>query len=127
VIVSTRYRRQQEQVFRARPEAYPDLPLAVLVNGYSASASEIVAACLQDHRRAIIVGQRTFGKGSVQELFELEGSRSALKLTIGTYHRPSGKNIGRKLPAELPPPKGCDVRVSRADRAREIPGRKNVS
>jgi len=95
VIVSTRYRRQQEQVFRARPEAYPDLPLAVLVNGYSASASEIVAACLQDHRRAIIVGQRTFGKGSVQELFELEGSRSALKLTIGTYHRPSGKNIHR--------------------------------
>ncbi len=95
VIVSTRYRRQQEQVYRARPEAYPSLPLAVLVNGYSASASEIVAACLQDHHRAIIVGQRTFGKGSVQELFELEDQRSALKLTVGTYHRPSGKNIHR--------------------------------
>ena len=95
VIVSTRYRQHQEQVFRARPEAYPRLPMAVLVNGYSASASEIVAACLQDHRRAVIVGQRSFGKGSVQELFELEGRRSALKLTVGTYHRPSGKNIHR--------------------------------
>ncbi len=73
----------------------PDLPLAVLVNGTSASASEIVAACLQDHRRAVIIGQRTWGKGTVQNILEFEGGRSALKLTTTKYWRPSGKNIHR--------------------------------
>ena len=69
--------------------------MAVLVNRYSASASEIVAACLQDHDRAVIVGERTWGKGSVQNIIELEGGRSALKLTTAGYLRPSGKNIHR--------------------------------
>ena len=69
--------------------------MVVLVNRYSASASEIVSACLQDHKRAVIVGERTWGKGSVQNIIELEDGRSALKLTTAAYHRPSGKNIHR--------------------------------
>ena len=76
---------------------YTQLPLVVLVNQYSASASEIVAACLQDHGRAMIVGQRTFGKGTVQSAIahRTEGGKSVLRLTIATYWRPSGRNIHR--------------------------------
>jgi carboxyl-terminal processing protease len=73
----------------------PQVPIAVLVNHYSASASEIVAACLQDHGRAKIVGQRTWGKGTVQNIFSIEAGQAALKLTTAGYWRPSGKNIHR--------------------------------
>ena len=69
--------------------------MVVLVNHYSASASEIVSACLQDHQRALVIGERTWGKGSVQNIIELENGRSALKLTTAAYRRPSGKNIHR--------------------------------
>ncbi len=72
------------------------VPIAVLVNGFSASASEIVAACLQDHGRAVVVGSRTWGKGTVQNILKLEGGRSALKLTTASYWRPSGQNIHRR-------------------------------
>jgi carboxyl-terminal processing protease len=71
------------------------LPLAVIVNGNTASASEIMAACLQDHQRAVVVGERTFGKGTVQELLPVESGRSLLKLTTASYWRPSGENIHR--------------------------------
>jgi carboxyl-terminal processing protease len=71
-------------------------PMAVLVNHYSASASEIVAACLQDHHRAVIVGQRTWGKGTVQEVIDLSDGAGALKLTTAAYWRPSGKNIQKR-------------------------------
>jgi carboxyl-terminal processing protease len=74
---------------------YPDLPMAVLVNQHTASAAEIVAACLQDHGRAIIVGQRTYGKGTVQNVVRLEGGHSLLKLTTASYWRPSGQDIHR--------------------------------
>jgi carboxyl-terminal processing protease len=67
--------------------------MAVLVNGESASASEIFAACMQDHARAIIVGSRSYGKGSVQKMFPMETGESILKLTTASYWRPSGKNI----------------------------------
>jgi carboxyl-terminal processing protease len=70
-------------------------PMAVLVNRFSASAAEIVSACLQDHKVAVIVGERTWGKGSVQNIIELEHGKSALKLTTAGYQRPSGKNIHR--------------------------------
>ncbi len=70
----------------------PDTPLVVLVNGASASAAEIVAGSLQDHERAVLVGQRTYGKGSVQSIFEFEDD-SALKITIAWYHLPSGKSV----------------------------------
>lgn len=96
VIVSTKGRNTEEQVVRAHKEGtLPDFPMVILVNRYSASASEIVSACLQDHHRALIVGERTWGKGSVQNVIELDSGKSALKLTTASYHRPSGKNIHR--------------------------------
>jgi carboxyl-terminal processing protease len=72
-----------------------DLPMVVLVNQDSASAAEIVAACLQDHYRARIVGQRSLGKGTVQERLLLGAGKGALKLTTASYWRPSEKNIHR--------------------------------
>lgn len=75
---------------------FTDWPLAVLVDGDSASASEIVSACLQDHQRAVVVGERTFGKGTVQAPIELEGGKSMMRLTIAGFWRPNGKNIHRR-------------------------------
>jgi carboxyl-terminal processing protease len=95
-IVSTKGRNTPERTWEAKADGtFSGFPMAVLVNGFSASASEIVSACLQDHKRAVIVGQRTWGKGSVQNVIELEEGSSALKLTTASYHRPSGKNIHR--------------------------------
>ena len=98
-VVSTRDRDGvTRSVYEAKRGGFTEVPLAVLVDGYSASASEIVSACLQDHHRAVIVGERTYGKGSVQDVIKLEGRKpggSSLKLTIATYWRPSGKNIHR--------------------------------
>lgn len=71
------------------------IPVVVMVDGYSASASEIVAACLQDLGRAKVVGARSYGKGTVQNVVPLQGGRSGLRLTIANYWRPSGKNIQR--------------------------------
>jgi carboxyl-terminal processing protease len=95
-IVSAVGRNVPEKSWDASAEvAYTDFPMAVLVNEYSASGSEIVAACLQDNQRATIIGKRTWGKGSVQRLVMLQDGKSALKLTTATYLRPSGKNIHR--------------------------------
>src|SRR5258708_36273846 len=69
--------------------------MAVLITKYSASASEIVSAALQDHKRAVIVGERSYGKGSVQNVLLMENETSALKLTTASYWRRSGKNIQR--------------------------------
>lgn len=96
VIVSTKGRNTEEHVIKAKKAGtFSGFPMVVLVNRFSASASEIVSACLQDHKRAIVIGERTYGKGSVQNVIELEGGKSALKLTTASYHRPSGKNIHR--------------------------------
>jgi len=95
-IVSTQGRNTPERIWDAKaPGTFSGFPMAIIVNRYSASASEILSACLQDHHRAIIVGERTWGKGSVQNVVELEGGTSALKLTTASYRRPSGKNIHR--------------------------------
>ena len=95
-IVSVKGRTVPERAWKAkRGVKYSNLPIAVLVNRYSASASEVLSAALQDNHRAIIVGERTFGKGSVQTVLRLESGRSLLKLTTASYFRPSGVNIHR--------------------------------
>lgn len=98
-IVSTRGRQArdtQSYVATSGATIVPEgLPVVVLVDEGSASASEIFAACLQDHERAAVAGQRSWGKGTVQKIIDLEGRRSALKITTATYWRPSGKNIHR--------------------------------
>lgn len=108
-IVSTRIRGgKQEDDFHAGPGTLvdPGKPLAILVNGDSASASEIVAACLQDNRRAAVVGKRTYGKGTVQNILPLHYGRSALRLTVARYYRPSGENIHRSPEASEEDPWG---------------------
>ena len=99
-IVSTHGRNGQEDVYDAQEKdtlltPAKDYPIVVLINRYSASASEIVAAALQDHGRAVVMGERSYGKGSVQNVIRLENGTSALKLTTASYWRPSGKNIHR--------------------------------
>jgi carboxyl-terminal processing protease len=98
-IVSTKGRNQAEETYDAKGNALfgskESLPLVILINRFSASASEIVAAALQDHDRAVIVGERSYGKGSVQNIIEMENHTSALKLTTASYWRPNGKNIHR--------------------------------
>ena len=77
------------------PESIKSVPLVVLVNGGSASASEIVAGALQDHKRAVIMGTQTFGKGSVQTILPL-GNNTAIKLTTARYYTPGGRSIQAK-------------------------------
>jgi len=93
-IVSTRSRRVEDiQRFNARPGDIADgLPIIVLINGGSASASEIVAGALQDHARALILGTRSFGKGSVQTIIPM-GANGAMRLTTARYYTPSGRSI----------------------------------
>ncbi len=101
IIVSTKGRNYKDEVYRAKMQDTllqgpgGKVPLVILINKYSASASEIVAAALQDHGRAVIIGERSYGKGSVQNVIMLENETSALKLTTASYWRPSGKNIHR--------------------------------
>ena len=80
----------------ARGGQYVNLPMVVLINGNSASASEIMAACMQDNQRAIVVGQRSYGKGTVQRLEPMGSGETLLKLTFAQYWRPSNENIHRK-------------------------------
>jgi len=122
MIVSTKGRNTNGKSYEAQAEGtYEGFPMAILINRSSASAAEIVSACLQDHDRAVVVGERSYGKGSVQNIIDLEDGNSVLKLTVATYQRPSGKNIHRfknaKESAEwgVSPNKGLEVKLSPED------------
>jgi carboxyl-terminal processing protease len=99
-----------------RGAALADLPMAVLVDGLTASAAEVVAACLQDHGRAIVVGSRSFGKGTVQSILPLSDGSGLLKLTTAEYMRPSRVNIHRRSDEDdsdaewgVSPDRGCEI------------------
>ena len=87
----------RKEMRTSNPVTHPDYPMVTLVNGGSASASEVVSGALQDHKRAVLIGERTYGKGSVQRLMRLRatGRRSILKLTVAHYFLPSGRSIHR--------------------------------
>jgi carboxyl-terminal processing protease len=96
MIVYTKGRKPENyQEFKANGKAPHELlPLVVIINRYSASASEIVAGAMQDNKRAVVIGERSFGKASVQSMIPLS-DKSALRLTIAKYYTPSGKSIQR--------------------------------
>jgi carboxyl-terminal processing protease len=146
VIVATRGRRggAEEPPLEPREatagEMCAGVPMAVLIDGLTASAAEIVAACLQDHGRAVIVGSRTFGKGTVQSVVPLGGGDGLLKLTTAEYVRPRGAALNRRpddrddatwgvVPdrgAEVAPPAASLERLRRWRRQRDavaVPGR----
>lgn len=119
LIVSTKGRNIRERKWHAKKAGtFQGFPMAVLVNRYSASASEILSACLKDHDRAVVVGERSFGKGSVQNVIPLEDGESVLKLTTASYWRPNGKNIHRFPDAKesddwgVSPSDGYDMKMS---------------
>jgi carboxyl-terminal processing protease len=125
-IVSTKGRNHKDEVYEAKAANMmlpaEKCPVAILINRYSASASEIVSACLQDHERAVIVGERSYGKGSVQNVIEMENHTAALKLTTASYWRPSGKNIHRFPDAKeadewgVKPNEGFEVKLTDEER-----------
>jgi carboxyl-terminal processing protease len=107
---------------RNLPAAVKSVPMVVLVNGGSASASEIVAGALQDHKRAKVMGTQTFGKGSVQTIMPL-GNNTAIKLTTARYYTPGGRSIqalGVTPDIMVEDPSDTLVRVREADLQRHL-------
>jgi carboxyl-terminal processing protease len=123
-IVSTRGRSRPEEVFRATGDAISKkIPVAVLVNRESASASEIVTGALQDRDRATVVGTHTFGKGVFQEIKELSNG-GALDITVGEYFTPKGRNLGGGGPKRgagiTPDVKALDNDKTKRDEALDV-------
>jgi C-terminal peptidase prc len=121
-IVTIKKRGEPDDVRSARRQGHlVDVPMVCIINGDSASASEIVSAALQDHKRAVILGERSFGKGSVQTVTPFDGG--ALKLTTASFWRPSGKNLNKASTAGkdedewgVTPDKGHVVKLTRKER-----------
>ncbi len=117
-----RERTGEDKRFLGKHEgSYLNPPMVCLVNGGSASGSEIVASCLQDHKRAIIMGERSYGKGTVQHVQPFE--EGALKLTIASFWRPNGKNLNKSSTSAkeeedwgVTPDKGYVLKLSRKER-----------
>jgi carboxyl-terminal processing protease len=102
--------RSKEDFLKRLPAEAKTVPMVVLVNGGSASASEIVAVALQDHDRAVVMGQQTFGKGSVQTILPL-GNNTAIKLTTARYYTPKGRSIQAKgITPDIPLDDGANDR-----------------
>jgi carboxyl-terminal processing protease len=95
-VATIKNRGEQDTTYPSTRESkFLDFPLVVLVNGETSGGAELIAAALQDHKRAVVAGQRTLGKASVQAVLGLPVPDAGLKLTSGTFVRPSGKNLHR--------------------------------
>jgi carboxyl-terminal processing protease len=122
LIVTIRHRDGTETSYVGRSDgSYTTFPMVCLINGGSASASEIVSACLQDHGRAIIMGSRSFGKGSVQTIHPFD-NQSIVKLTTATFWRPSGRNLNKSSTKGrdedewgVTPNKGFEIKLSKKE------------
>lgn len=112
-VVSFKARGRPEVTYEAKPPQETDLPLVVLVDEGSASASEIVAGAIQDRGRGFIVGTETYGKGSVQTLFPLSDG-GAIKITTASYYTPSGRSIGERGVIPDVSVAGSDMQLARA-------------
>ncbi len=126
-IVSLQSRTANRRVWKADAnERLAGVPMVILVDGRTASASELVAAALQENGRAIVMGQRSFGKGSVQATMSLGDEKGALRLTTALYYGPSGRTVQRTGVGPdielLPAPNPAAIRRREADRPAALPG-----
>ena len=125
-VVTVRARTDGEEVLTSKQarlaQTFTKFPMAVLINGGSASASEIVSACLQDYGRAVIVGERSYGKGSVQQVMPFNSTKGQIKMTTARYFPPSDKNIDKHSTPGKPedewgvkPDKGYEVKLPKEE------------